>query len=52
MDAKSVLYPVILKALVPLVSGGFWEAVSKGGIGRGTANLALYCMPYQLHPQH
>jgi hypothetical protein len=49
MDAKGILYPEILKALIELTTGGFSEAVLTGGIGCGKTTLALYCMAYQLY---
>jgi hypothetical protein len=49
MNAKSILYPVILKELNELTSDGYSEAVLTGGIGCGKTTLALYCMAYQLY---
>ena len=49
LNAKGVLYPEILKALIELNSGGYSEAVLTGGIGCGKTTLALYCLVYQLY---
>jgi hypothetical protein len=49
MNAKGILYPVILKELNELILGGYSEAVLTGGIGCGKTTLALYCMAYQLY---
>jgi len=49
MNAKGVLYPAVLEALIELNEGEYDEAVVTGGIGSGKSTLAVYTQAYQLY---
>jgi len=49
MGAGDVLYPVVVKSISDLNTGGYDEAVLTGGIGSGKTTIALYTQAYQLY---
>jgi len=49
LDAKNVLYPAVMDAMIEINSGEYEEAVLTGGIGTGKSTLALYTTAYQLY---
>ena len=49
MNAKGVLYPAVLEALVEINSGRYQECVLTGSIGSGKSSIALYTQAYQLY---
>ena len=49
MNAKGVLYSVVMKEFQKLNSGKYTEAICTGAIGVGKTTIALYTIAYQLY---
>lgn len=49
LDAKNVLYPIVLDELVEMNSGRYYEAVLTGAIGAAKTTLALYSTAYTVY---
>ena len=49
MDAKGILYPVVLEALTEANNGEYQEALLTGAIGTAKSTIAIYSIAYQLY---
>lgn len=49
LDAKNILYPVVMDSLIEMNNGEYQEVVLTGAIGVGKTTLALYSIAYQLY---
>ena len=49
MNAKGILFPLVLSELEAMNNGEYQEAVLTGAIGTGKTTLALYTTAYQLY---
>lgn len=49
LNAKNVLYPVVLETLIEICSGEYEECLLVGAIGAAKSTVAIYLMAYHLY---
>lgn len=49
LNAGDVLYPVVLKTLIAICTGGYSESLLVGSIGSAKSTIAIYLMAYQVY---